>query len=62
MTHHGPDLNKATTFPYIVFSALLHHTDIQMAFFPRTFKEEFRNYPDFDSWEISKFITSYLDL
>jgi len=34
-THHGPNSGEATTFPHIVFSATLHWSYIQMAFFSR---------------------------
>jgi hypothetical protein len=43
------DSREATTFPHIVFFALLRRTRIQMAFIPRTPKEESRNCPDLDS-------------
>jgi hypothetical protein len=43
-THHGPDSGEATTFPHIVFSALLRGDYIQMALFPGTPKLESRNY------------------
>jgi hypothetical protein len=49
LTHHGPDSGEATTFPHIVFSALLRRTRIQMTFIPGTPKEESRNCPDLDS-------------
>jgi hypothetical protein len=42
-------LGEATTFPHIVFSALLRHTYLRMALFPGTPKEESRNYPGLDS-------------
>jgi hypothetical protein len=32
-THHGSNLGEATTFPLIVYFALLHKTHIQMTFF-----------------------------
>jgi hypothetical protein len=31
-THHGSNSREATTFPHIVYSALLHGALIQMAF------------------------------
>jgi len=43
LTHHGPDSGEATTFPHIVFSALLRGSHIRMALFPETPKEESRN-------------------
>ncbi len=46
-----PDSGEATTFPHIVFSALLYRTRIQIAFIPETPKEESRNYPSLDSWD-----------
>jgi hypothetical protein len=46
MTHHGPDLGEATTFPLIVFSAALRRGYIQMALFPGTPKLESRNCPE----------------
>jgi len=49
LTHHGPDSGEATTFPHIVFFALLRGTCIQMAFIPRTPKEESWNCPGLDS-------------
>jgi hypothetical protein len=49
LTHHGPDSGEATTFPHIVFSALLCGSHIQMALFPGTPKEESRNYPGLNS-------------
>jgi hypothetical protein len=51
MTHHGPDSGEATTFPHIVFFALLRRTRIQMAFISETPKEESRNYLGLDSWD-----------
>jgi hypothetical protein len=42
-THHGPNLGEATTFPFIVSSAILHGGHIQMAFCPRTPKWESEN-------------------
>jgi hypothetical protein len=48
LTHHGLDSREATTFPLIVFSALLHRTYIQMALFPETPKVESRNCPGLD--------------
>ncbi len=42
-THHGLDSKEATTFPHVVFSALLRHTYIPMAFFPGTPKEKSQN-------------------
>ncbi len=44
-THHGPDSGEATTFPHIVFSALLREDYIQMVLFPGTPKLESRNCP-----------------
>jgi hypothetical protein len=55
-THHGPDSGEVTTFPHIVFSALLHRTPIQMAFIPGIPKEESRDCPGLDSpklWEVT---------
>jgi len=49
LTHHGPDSEKATTFPHILFSALLHGSHIRMALFPGTPKEESRNCPGLNS-------------
>jgi len=49
LIHHGPDSGEATTFPHIVFSALLHRNHIRMTFFPGTPKEESRNCPGLDS-------------
>jgi len=45
-THHDPDSGEATTFPHIVFSALLHRGYNQMALFPGTPKLESRNCPE----------------
>ncbi len=53
-THHGSDSEEATTFPNIVFFAPLHSTCIQMVFYPRTPKEESRNYPNLDSRHFAK--------
>jgi hypothetical protein len=33
-THHGPDLEEATTFPLIVFSMPCHEANTQMSFCP----------------------------
>jgi hypothetical protein len=33
MTHHGPDLKEATTFPHIILSALLRGTYIRITLF-----------------------------
>jgi hypothetical protein len=49
LIHHGPDLGEATTFPHIVYSALLRGGYIRMAFCPGTPKVESRNCPDLDS-------------
>jgi hypothetical protein len=57
LTHHSPDLREATTFPHIVFSALLHGSHIWIALFPGTPKEESRNCFELDSWD---FGNSYL--
>jgi len=57
LTHHGPDSGEATTFPHIVFSALLYGSHIRMALFPGTPKEESRNCPGLDFWD---FGSSYL--
>ncbi len=46
-THHGLDSGEATTFPHIVFSALLRCTHTRMALCPGTPKVESRNYPEF---------------
>ncbi len=45
LTHHGPNLGEATTFPHIVFSASHRRGYIQMALFPGTPKLESRNCP-----------------
>jgi len=45
-THHDLDSEEATTFPHIVFSAMLRGDYIQMALFPRTPKLESRNCPE----------------
>jgi hypothetical protein len=45
-THHGPDSVEATTFPHIVFSAMLRGDYTQMAHFPGTPKLESRNCPE----------------
>jgi hypothetical protein len=53
-THHGPDSGEATTFPHIVFSALLRGDYIQMALLPETPKLESRNCPKLswlESWD-----------
>ncbi len=42
-THHGPDSGEATTFPHIVYSAMLRRTYIEVALFPGTPKLESRN-------------------
>ncbi len=49
LTHHGPDSREATTFPHIVFYALLHRAHTQMALCPGTPKVESRNCPGLDS-------------
>jgi hypothetical protein len=49
LTHHSPDSKEATTFPHIVFYALLRGTRIQMAFIPGTPKGESRNCPGLES-------------
>ncbi len=46
LTHHGLDSREATTFPHIVFFALLRGGYIQMALFPGTPKLESRNCPE----------------
>jgi hypothetical protein len=46
LTHHGSDLGEATTFPHIVFSALLRRTHIRMALCPETPKVESWNCPE----------------
>jgi hypothetical protein len=45
-THHSPDSGEATTFPHIVFSAMLREGYIQIALFPETPKLESRNCPE----------------
>jgi hypothetical protein len=45
-THHGPDSGEATTFPHIIFSAMLRWGYIQIALFPGTPKLESRNCPE----------------
>jgi hypothetical protein len=62
LTHHGPDLGEATTFPHIVFFALLHRTYIQMVLFLGTPKVESRNCPGLELPRLWAFITSCLDL
>jgi hypothetical protein len=52
-----PGLGEATTFPHIVFFALLCGSHIRMALFPETPKEESRTYPGLNSWD---FEHSYL--
>jgi len=42
LTYHGLDSGEATTFPHIVFSALLRGSRIRMAVFLGTPKVEFR--------------------
>jgi hypothetical protein len=49
LTHHGLDSKEATTFPHIIYSAPLRQGYIQMAFFPRTPKEESWNCPGLES-------------
>jgi len=49
LIHHSPDSGEATTFPHIVFSMLLRGSQIRMALFPETPKEESRNCPRLDS-------------
>jgi hypothetical protein len=43
LTHHGPHSGEATTFPHIVFSALLHRALARMALCLGTPKVESRN-------------------
>jgi hypothetical protein len=57
LTHHGLDSGEATTFPHIVFFALLHGGYIRMALFPETPREESRNCHGLDSQD---FGNSYL--
>jgi len=45
----GMGSGEATTFPHILFFVFLHHTRIQMAFIPRTPKEESRDCLGLDS-------------
>jgi hypothetical protein len=54
LTHHGPNSGEATTFPYIVFSAALHRTCIQMVLFPGTPKVESQNCPSLDSRDFGR--------
>jgi hypothetical protein len=54
LTHHGPNLGEVTTFPHIVFSAVLRRSYIQMAFFPKTPKWESRNCPELESWDFGR--------
>ncbi len=51
LTHHGPNSGEATTFPHIIFFALLRRTCIRMAFNPETPKEKSQNCPGLDSWD-----------
>jgi len=48
-THHGLNLEEATTFPLIVYFVPLHEAHIQMAFCPRTPKWESQNSQSWDS-------------
>jgi hypothetical protein len=54
MIHHGSDLKEITTFPHIVFSTSLRGTYIQMAFCPRTPKEEPGNYLGLNSRDFAR--------
>jgi hypothetical protein len=54
LTHHDTDSGEATTFPHIIFSALLHHAHAQMALCPRTPKMESRNSPGLDSLDFGR--------
>jgi len=56
-THHGPDSGETTTFPHIVFSAMLCGGYIQMALFPGTPKLESRNCPETDPVGVSRLWT-----
>ncbi len=62
LTHHGPDLGEATTFPHIVFFALLHRALAQVVLCPGTPKVESRNYPDLGLPGLWAIITSRPDL
>jgi hypothetical protein len=44
-THHGLDLEEATTFPLIVLSVPSHGAYTQMSFCPRTSKLEVLKFP-----------------
>jgi hypothetical protein len=48
-THHGLDLGKATTFPFIVYFVLGHGTSTQMTFCLGIPKGESRNFQSWDS-------------
>jgi len=52
-----PEVGEATTFPHIVFFALLRGSHIRMALFPEIPKEESQNCPGLDSRD---FRNSYL--
>jgi len=52
-THHGLNSGEATTFPHIIFFALLRGTHIRMIFYPGTPKEESRNCLGLDSWDFA---------
>jgi hypothetical protein len=52
--HYGPNSGEATTFPHIVFSALLHCTHIRMAFCPRTPKVKSQNCFGLDSRDFTR--------
>ncbi len=48
-THHNPDLEEATTFPFTIYSVVGRKAHIQMAFCPGTSKWEFQNCLSWDS-------------
>ncbi len=62
MTHHGPDSGEATTFPHILYSALLRRGYIRMTFCPGTPKVESRNCLGLDFLRLWTVIASRPDL
>jgi hypothetical protein len=62
MTHHSPDLGEATTFPLIVFSAVLRRGYIQVVLYPGTPKLKSRNCPGWSPGTLGAHISRLLSM
>ncbi len=61
-THHGQDLKKATTFPFIIFFVISHGGYTQMSFCPETPKLKILKFPKLGLLTICKPVISCANL